>query len=447
MSAPLPQHWARVRVVQGSSEAMLWDLGSNLPEARVIVGSGAGAQWIVNAPSVAPQHFELYWDGSSVWLSPPKEGSLRVDGEIINSWRQVVGTQRIDFGQGAMVIESSHSAVAPQASLAAIHDAPDTVPPPPPPGAAPLIDDGIPMLDPDAFEDEKTNFLADDLLPDAGPMAGEATRMLDSGLDMSVESSAPRPIINNAALGVSASMPMENAFSQPLKTQVLALPPEQVAQMAERHSVPGQVPILGETDVMPRPSNQGGFQLPPSEVAKKEPMKLPPPRTLALFGVTLVVAIGVMTWTSHNRSVREAAHARVQWQQHQNENAARFAEAHRLRIESEASRNEDRYRVAIEEHADAIALARANARTAAEAEADPEMGPAERAAQVSLAERRAVERLAVNAVVANRFGEALACYQALSESFSDPAYATMTRLLRERLACRRGVRQDGSACE
>ncbi|MDH5491712.1 MAG: hypothetical protein OEY14_07150, partial [Myxococcales bacterium] len=75
------EHWARVRLVQGDSGAALWDLSGQVPEARIAVGSGPDSGWQVRAPGVTPRHFELMWDGKTLWLTPIDAARVFVAGD------------------------------------------------------------------------------------------------------------------------------------------------------------------------------------------------------------------------------------------------------------------------------------------------------------------------------------------------------------------------------
>lgn len=108
--------WARVKLVQGQSTAGLWDLSSEVPEARIAVGSAAEAGWRVVAPGVDATHFELFWDGMSLWVSPGRATPVLVDGVPVSDWRQIIGRAQIDFGDGQMTVESSFTGAHPVSS-------------------------------------------------------------------------------------------------------------------------------------------------------------------------------------------------------------------------------------------------------------------------------------------------------------------------------------------
>ncbi len=101
-----------MRLVQGDSELGIWDVTSEVTDARINVGSGENMQWPVACAGVESVHFQLYWDGRMLWVSPPQNGTLLVDGEPVNDWRQLAGRCRIDFGSAAMLVETSSAAVS-----------------------------------------------------------------------------------------------------------------------------------------------------------------------------------------------------------------------------------------------------------------------------------------------------------------------------------------------
>lgn len=101
-----------MRLVQGKSALGIWDVTSEVTDARINVGSGDGIEWPVACAGVESVHFQLYWDGRMLWVSPPQHGTLLVDGEPVNDWRQLAGRCRIDFGGAAMLVETSSAAVS-----------------------------------------------------------------------------------------------------------------------------------------------------------------------------------------------------------------------------------------------------------------------------------------------------------------------------------------------
>src|SRR5689334_14703918 len=78
-----PAAWARVRLVKGRSVGALWDVSTDIPEARIALGSGANVGWRVEAPGVAEMHIELFWDGTALWIADALEGAgnVKVDGQ------------------------------------------------------------------------------------------------------------------------------------------------------------------------------------------------------------------------------------------------------------------------------------------------------------------------------------------------------------------------------
>ena len=176
---PTPEHWARVQLAQGQSSAGLWDLSTQLPEARVTVGSGPEAGWNVQGEGVAPVHFELYWDGSSLWVSPPMAGTLTVDGERVQQWRQLAGRCRVEFGRAAFMVESSQSIAVPGAVVSSA-----------PAAAAPEA-----PADLSDYDDDDATFVYQEapVADSVPPLQGDATQMVDpSGM-------AGRPALGGGA--------------------------------------------------------------------------------------------------------------------------------------------------------------------------------------------------------------------------------------------------------
>ncbi len=109
MSASDAEAWARLRLVEGRSSAELWELVHALGQSMLTVGAGPGCSWIVQESGVAPVHFSLHWDGSALRIADTHGvGNLRVDGAPVTAeWRLISGRARIDFGQAAIVVETS----------------------------------------------------------------------------------------------------------------------------------------------------------------------------------------------------------------------------------------------------------------------------------------------------------------------------------------------------
>lgn len=105
--------WARLRLVQGRSNAELWEFVSAHSQTLLTVGSAPGCSWVVQEMGVAPVHFTLHWDGASLSIADTHSaGKVRVDGAPIRSdWRPLSGRARIDFGNAAMVVETSGARV------------------------------------------------------------------------------------------------------------------------------------------------------------------------------------------------------------------------------------------------------------------------------------------------------------------------------------------------
>ncbi len=115
---PSPTAWARVRLLKGDSAGGLWDVSSEIAEARMAIGSDPRCGWVVNGGGVAPFHFEIYWDGNVLWAgNSAGAADVRIDGEQLGDWRPVSGRARIEFGRAAMLVEAS-DAVARKPSVA-----------------------------------------------------------------------------------------------------------------------------------------------------------------------------------------------------------------------------------------------------------------------------------------------------------------------------------------
>gem|GEM_PF-2176304 len=93
----------------------MWQIDSQYPQARLSIGSAAAAGWPINAFGVQPNHFEIYWDGNTLYLAD----TLRVGGVTLNGqplgaeWVQIRGRGEVVFGQASMSIETSESNARP----------------------------------------------------------------------------------------------------------------------------------------------------------------------------------------------------------------------------------------------------------------------------------------------------------------------------------------------
>lgn len=481
---PTPSHWARVQLAAGHSGAGLWDLSSQVPEARVTVGSGPDAGWNVLGPDVAPVHFELYWDGSSLWVSPPMAGSLTVDGERVQSWRQLTGRCRIQFGQAAMMVESSQSVGIAMPGVAAAQGY----------GAAQGYQapgDDATLMGPVGTGELDLHELA----PIAGEstmifdadggfdLEGESTRMVDAGAPPMAPPMAPPPMGRPAFGGVSPGpsrpvaptlTPMTlmdpqgssgHGSSPPgggMKTQILDTSSLGLGEFNDETRPP-----LGasqaSTDVLPRPFSAppppnsaaaatGKFAMPPSGADAEKPtgskFQLPPMRTLILLGVTLVIALGglgLIFWRKSQRQA-EAAQAAQAAETNQTGEAEAAAAAVRQRIEAARTAQREAEGRLLATAEPRITAALTAARTAAEAALPRDTTPEVAATTLVAAERDALEKLGVEALGSNDYTVAFACFQRLAREHPGGPYAAMVPILRAKLPCTGGVGPDGRPC-
>jgi hypothetical protein len=109
MTATDAEAWARLRLVQGRSSAELWELISAGGHTLLTVGSAPGSSWVVHEAGVAPVSFSLHWDGATLRAADThRAGNVRIDGVPLGpDWRVLAGRVRIDFGQAAIVAETS----------------------------------------------------------------------------------------------------------------------------------------------------------------------------------------------------------------------------------------------------------------------------------------------------------------------------------------------------
>lgn len=473
---PKPDNWARVQLAQGQSAAGLWDLSSEVPEARLVVGSAQSAGWIVQASDVQPEHFELFWDGHSLWVSPARQGQVLVDSEIVVDWRQLAGRTRVAFGGAAMMVETSQSAILSKSAVLGGGAPPPIAPPSVDPGsgngaAQPAGDFGdflggddestqiyqgergsLPgdPGTPEEFEVGQTRLLDMSEVEGAQP-AGDGLMLEDSRASMSFIDPGTTRILDTEAdpsLNPLASDPAARPhFGKAGDTGKFKGVEQERPTQAPDTSMKTDVLLAGaggQADnkfALPPPG--GGVAVAPSKV------KLPPVRTMALAGVTLLAALiglGVVVSRSRSASAIEEAQARlVQQQARVSQNAAqRLAEARTAREQRDA-------RWAEQERA---ALAAAPPPGPIPTTDDEGNALDEReleAAHEAAAEARTVAiRAASDLVGANDYTAALPHYVRLGRDYADdPAFASMVTILRAKVAaqCRDGRGPGGEPCE
>lgn len=96
--------WARAELLVGDSArtSILFEEAGG--EARVSVGTHPNCEWQVRADGVTPIHLELYWTGTSLFLSDAA-GPLLANGETVRGWRAVEGVVVVEFGSARLRLE------------------------------------------------------------------------------------------------------------------------------------------------------------------------------------------------------------------------------------------------------------------------------------------------------------------------------------------------------
>ncbi|NOY89748.1 MAG: hypothetical protein GXP55_00970 [Deltaproteobacteria bacterium] len=487
--------WARVKLARGESSAGLWDLSSEVPEARIVVGSGPEAGWQVQAPGVFPAHFELFWDGASLWVSAGRGVPVSVDGSPVVDWRQTVGRAQVEFGQASMSIESSFTGVSdfaddPAGSTVATDDFADfaeedegvktavfdpnrhSLPDAPPkaeefkvgstrlvrmPGhAAPAAPShGVPEHGaPQAAQPiaavpgfggaaAAPSFGGAAAAP-AGPIDAESTRILDTsqGSDIPAfgEAGSTRILDTSADPGLApAARPQVGIGAGGLSEERPTVVPEHLQASAAAVSATKEA--------------TGRFAPPPpSADPKPNPfakLLALPKRTLILAGVTLVVSIVGLSIVISQRSAEQVyvdAQAQLEAQQAQvtAAAAARVVQARAAR-EARTARELAQQTKAYEEAAPPPAL------PATDADGQPLDEAELAAARLAAARVRATaERAAADLLVQNDYIHALPHYLRLARDYPDtPAFAAMVRILRAKIDayCRLPASAGDEACQ
>src|SRR3954447_7227113 len=100
---------ARLRLVQGRSDADFREFSQARGQALLTVGADRRCDWCIEEAGVALVHFSLHWDGSSLRIADTHgAGNVRVDGKLLGpEWRGFSGRARIEFGRAEIVVETS----------------------------------------------------------------------------------------------------------------------------------------------------------------------------------------------------------------------------------------------------------------------------------------------------------------------------------------------------
>ena len=452
-----PEHWARVQLVRGESDAGLWDLTGHMPETRILVGSGLRAGWIVHAEGVHNGHFELYWDSQTLWVSAPLEGSLSVDGEPVLNWRKLTGRVRLEFGQAAMMIECSQSialASSAEEEIAAYQaetahdletsanyggllDASTTFYSNPPPGfeQAPIIDDlstGSIVL-PEARHTDELELEA------------HSTKVID---DRNLVDDRPLEPPPTKIISESPLEPLEPPATKIVDEFDAAAYPPHATPRKKTESNPLLMSTQAKTAVISGEGNK--FALPPIEpedTANKKVKGIQKKYLIAGGALVLIIALIVFSSWKKRQAQRAREAARLAAREAQVARATEAADILRAqvvqdheRIQQELTEGDQRVETLIR-----TKQQRARARTLARLDADTSDTETEEA--VTRAEKRALEELAVEAAMNNQLADSLAYYRRLARSYPDEeSYRAMAIVLQAKVECRRGVKRDGTSC-
>jgi hypothetical protein len=337
--------------VRGQSNGAVWQIDSQYPQARLAIGSDPSAGWPINAFGVQPTHFEIYWDGRSLFIAD----SMRVGGVTLNGtpvgqeWIQIRGRGEVVFGQASMTIETSEDAVRPiqtDPSIARrISVSPEH-------GTSEIVAEATRVADPSwtdgaALEGESTRIGEEGVFPPAGPSLGGpslggANRPYSSGGPSAGAPPAPppgaRPRLGGSPggqgglreqaptlMGISGSLggtqpaqPNQPTTQEATRMMSLDDMPPSVVVAPGLGSPPayGAPPAFGAQPgapggfaptappeppaaggfAMPAGGAAGGFAAPPVATGTKRQNAMAnlskvPPRTFILLGVTLVAAL------------------------------------------------------------------------------------------------------------------------------------------------------------
>lgn len=396
------------------------------------VGSAPSSRWVVVGPTVAPSHFEFFWDGKGLWVSPPTGPDLTVDGERVQGWRQLVGRSRIEFGGAAMLVETSSAVALPPSVQQSIEPPQQRVIAAPPPFST-------------EFDDEDATAIFAEGLP---PLDNESTMMVDP-------SSVPRPGFGAspsfgapvAAFGdvtpsfddLSSATPFGDApgHTQIFDTEAAGI---QIGSVPPPPPPPRSLASSGlSTDVLPGRGGDSRFAAPPPismEPQGARKLELPPRRTLVLAGLTLLAALLLLGQSFLNKA-REAEALEAERRnalaevEARAEEAASVAEAAADSIRAARLESEEQLLAAAEAEA---SESREAARDAALESMDPEFSEDQVQQRLDDAGRFAIERMAARALVNNDHGRARGFYLYLSRDYPEIAeYPRIADILRSKV--------------
>lgn len=470
---PTHSAWARVRLTRGRSTGEVWEIDGRYPEARLSLGADPSAGWPIAGAGIHPVHCELFWDGQALWVADSLGvGGVFLDGQRVTEWVQIHGPAEVRFGQAALDVETS-APLRPQMASSPAHARPvtrtDMVLPPERPSQAifggAAGDERLPELDggatrvvaaPPAFAGRPSRPPSApeapslDLRPrlggaGAGPVAGEATRMV--ALPAAPPAAPPSAVRASAVRAPAPPPPAAPAFAAPFVPSAPPPPPSEPRPPeppAPTWSDPGASFAAPPTDAGAKKG--GGLagmlgKLKPQSSAEvvaaqggKKGQALPT-RTWLMLVVTLAAAVGLLLWEEESVEALPVAPpvapvARVAAPPDSPPvPAAPVVPASPVEPggELEAARAEP---VAVAGAEPSLPPPSVSQPSAGSPETPPATGP-------SLA------RQAIDHYVNGRFAEALASYRALAEeSPRDLSYATMVRILERRVRCGPG----GTAC-
>jgi hypothetical protein len=99
-------------LLAGRSVGEVWDITSDYAGVRLDIGASPQCPWQIEAPGVEDYQLVLFWDGEVLWAADfGGSGKVRVDGSPLGEWRALTGTVRVEFGQAALLVETSAAAV------------------------------------------------------------------------------------------------------------------------------------------------------------------------------------------------------------------------------------------------------------------------------------------------------------------------------------------------
>lgn len=494
---PAANAWARAHLRRGSSPGQIWEISSEYPEARLTLGIDPSAGWHIEANGVRPIHCELFWDGEALWVADVRNaGGLFLDGERVTGWRQIQGPAELRFGQASLDIETSvpqHQQMASKPEMARpvtvtdIGASPLTGPPAS--GSSPMFggaagDDSVPDIDAEKTRLAAAPGLQPDPMRIGVPAPGAPPAIspdLRPRLGGSGDAAAPvAPAATRMVALPGAARPIGGQPAQPPAPPRLGGSPAPVVAPPPSRGAPPPPPPPASPAASPPPPSPPSAAPPPEAPGPSSPFAAPPEpseagtqekkpglfqrifqknekadegdskqalpaRTWILLSVTVLAAVGLLLWEEDPPEAPPPAAG----------NADPVVDVGAGPAEDPSGEAPTEEPGGEEPAGDDDGPEPGTETPATEPAADPDPAPSseepdesEEALDVN-EDGVSWQRVAADAYIAGRYGDALEAYRRLAERHpDDDAYSAMIQILERRQSerCEDGRLPGGEPC-